>query len=99
MLFFFFQAEDGIRDATVTGVQTCALPIWPTPPRFKPALEPGWGGVTPFTMRTGDQFRPTRPYALTSNAYANDFNEIKAIGAVHSSSRTTEQTTDRKSVV
>src|SRR3989442_7849020 len=26
-LFFFFQAEDGIRDADVTGVQTCALPI------------------------------------------------------------------------
>src|SRR6266852_6808063 len=26
--FFFFQAEDGIRDATVTGVQTCALPIF-----------------------------------------------------------------------
>src|SRR5215207_10583889 len=27
--FFFFQAEDGIRDPLVTGVQTCALPIWP----------------------------------------------------------------------
>src|SRR5688572_31084661 len=27
LLFFFFQAEDGIRDLTVTGVQTCALPI------------------------------------------------------------------------
>src|SRR2546430_12686370 len=27
--FFFFQAEDGIRDLTVTGVQTCALPIYP----------------------------------------------------------------------
>src|SRR5438270_10632709 len=27
MSFFFFQAEDGIRDLTVTGVQTCALPI------------------------------------------------------------------------
>src|SRR6266487_6587983 len=27
MLFFFFQAEDGIRDGRVTGVQTCALPI------------------------------------------------------------------------
>src|SRR5688572_33461672 len=27
MLVFFFQAEDGIRDLTVTGVQTCALPI------------------------------------------------------------------------
>src|SRR4051794_41742884 len=29
-LFFFFQAEDGIRDGRVTGVQTCALPILPT---------------------------------------------------------------------
>src|SRR5256885_16841921 len=28
MVFFFFQAEDGIRDYKVTGVQTCALPIW-----------------------------------------------------------------------
>src|SRR3712207_8828830 len=27
-VFFFFQAEDGIRDIGVTGVQTCALPIW-----------------------------------------------------------------------
>src|SRR3989339_1395992 len=26
--YFFFQAEDGIRDWSVTGVQTCALPIW-----------------------------------------------------------------------
>src|SRR5206468_7426004 len=33
---FFFQAEDGIRDLIVTGVQTCALPIYPSsvpPPR------------------------------------------------------------------
>src|SRR6202521_6297016 len=27
LFFFFFQAEDGIRDSEVTGVQTCALPI------------------------------------------------------------------------
>ena len=27
VIFFFFQAEDGIRDRLVTGVQTCALPI------------------------------------------------------------------------
>src|SRR2546426_5650419 len=38
MFFFFFQAEDGIRDYKVTGVQTCALPIFfhacrPWPPR------------------------------------------------------------------
>src|SRR5437764_14761971 len=30
--FFFFQAEDGIRDTSVTGVQTCALPIYPHEP-------------------------------------------------------------------
>ena len=29
MCVFFFQAEDGIRDSPVTGVQTCALPIFP----------------------------------------------------------------------
>src|SRR5437870_9210882 len=29
VFFFFFQAEDGIRDGHVTGVQTCALPIFP----------------------------------------------------------------------
>src|SRR2546430_1590959 len=35
MILFFFQAEDGIRDLTVTGVQTCALPI--SPPRDDPS--------------------------------------------------------------
>src|SRR2546428_10626919 len=35
VLFFFFQAEDGIRDLIVTGVQTCALPI------SKYATDPG----------------------------------------------------------
>src|SRR5437867_6158875 len=32
LFFFFFQAEDGIRDRTVTGVQTCALPIFSNAP-------------------------------------------------------------------
>src|SRR6185503_12163836 len=37
--FFFFQAEDGIRDVAVTGVQTCALPIyWAFKPPVKPAV-------------------------------------------------------------
>src|SRR6266436_1821626 len=37
-IFFFFQAEDGIRDVAVTGVQTCALPICPVSnvPRIAP---------------------------------------------------------------
>src|SRR5688572_32392296 len=53
-VFFFFQAEDGIRDLTVTGVQTCALPIFTpnTPPR--PVLPPsgrGVGGCVPSRWR------------------------------------------------
>src|SRR5205807_7855682 len=35
---FFFQAEDGIRDYKVTGVQTCALPIWFVALTLSPAL-------------------------------------------------------------
>src|SRR5699024_11717686 len=35
LVFFFFQAEDGIRDRNVTGVQTCALPIPPNSKAYK----------------------------------------------------------------
>jgi hypothetical protein len=67
--------------------------VWqPTPPLFKPALDPGWGHVTPFLLASGSQFRPPAPYALTSEAYTRDFNEIKAIGAANSAIRTPEQT-------
>src|SRR2546425_4503065 len=40
-MFFFFQAEDGIRDKLVTGVQTCALPIYATSGRRGSAVSSG----------------------------------------------------------
>src|SRR2546421_6311386 len=40
-LFFFFQAEDGIRDLIVTGVQTCALPICPASTSLRTAMQTG----------------------------------------------------------
>src|SRR5260370_5603403 len=43
-VFFFFQAEDGIRDSSVTGVQTCALPISPTERRPIAEAQFGEGG-------------------------------------------------------
>src|SRR5205823_12216193 len=42
VLCFFFQAEDGIRDKLVTGVQTCALPISLSPINSAPAYEMGF---------------------------------------------------------
>src|SRR5256886_11206656 len=50
-LVFFFQAEDGIRDLTVTGVQTCALPIsplpsWPTRAGTRFGAGVSWSSVT-----------------------------------------------------
>src|SRR2546429_2217534 len=43
--FFFFQAEDGIRDVAVTGVQTCALPIYVSP------LSTQWTHISTSTSR------------------------------------------------
>src|SRR2546425_5275823 len=45
IFFFFFQAEDGIRDKLVTGVQTCALPIFASPTYER------WGTFEPRPMR------------------------------------------------
>ena len=57
-----------------------------------PASLPGWGNVTPFVLRSGSQFRPDPPPALDSKQYAKDYNEIKQIGVLNSSTRTDEQT-------
>src|SRR5256886_9229257 len=52
--FFFFQAEDGIRDLTVTGVQTCALPICQTPETRKRLLASlCLNGVAPLGVKHG----------------------------------------------
>src|SRR5690606_40105419 len=65
LFFFFFQAEDGIRDFHVTGVQTCALPIsrW---------LRPGGRGRTAWPNPTAHASSPSRwctgPPARTSGA-------------------------------
>src|SRR2546427_12507676 len=64
--FFFFQAEDGIRDLTVTGVQTCALPIWsnPRPPKRRRRRSPSRGGARP-AARTWPRSRSLlQPYQV-----------------------------------
>jgi hypothetical protein len=59
-----------------------------------PILDPTpWVGlVKPFLMKTSFQFRTDGPNALTSAAYAKDFNEVKTLGSATSTVRTLEQT-------
>jgi hypothetical protein len=53
---------------------------------------PWVGGVKPFVLQTSSQFRTPGPNELSSTAWANDFNEVKALGAVNSAVRTPQQT-------
>jgi PAP2 superfamily len=67
--------------------------VWvPTPPANLPALLPGWGFLQTWVLRSGSQFRPDAGPSLTSEEYARDFNEVKALGSLTSATRTAEQT-------
>ncbi len=72
----------------------------PTAPDFtQPPFNPGWGTTQPWTMATGDEFRPTGPLGfrrvqglLKSRGYAKQLNEVKKLGRRNSQVRTPEQT-------
>ena len=69
---------------------------WPLidPVTMLPALDPTpWvGGVRPFMLTSPSQFRTAGPNALSSAAWAKDYNEVKAIGALNSATRLPDQT-------
>src|SRR5262249_11943546 len=86
------RAGDG-RDATVNYVPGSGPGVWvPTPPAFLAAQAPETPFVQPFVLKSASQFRPDGPLSLTSEAWARDYNEIKALGSAVGSSRTAEQT-------
>ena len=64
----------------------------PTFPGFAPALEPGWGNVTPWGLASGSQFRSRAPYALSSAQYTADFIEVRDYGSATSAVRSDDQT-------
>jgi hypothetical protein len=64
----------------------------PTPTGFAPSLLPNWPLVTPFTMTSGDQFRPDGPPGLGTIGWAAAFHEVKLLGSVNSTVRTSDQT-------
>jgi hypothetical protein len=84
----------------VPGVQPGEWQPTPNPVPFDPpaaadylaAVLPGWGQVTPFVLRRSNQFEPDGPPPLAGKRYAAEYNEVKAIGELNSSTRTAEQT-------
>jgi hypothetical protein len=67
--------------------------IWrPTPPLNAPDPASWVGNVTPFVVPSAEMLRTKGPNALTSHQYAKDYNEVKTIGSISSSTRTADQT-------
>jgi len=62
------------------------------PPSFAPGLTPWAASVTPFTMNGNSQFRVDPPPDPTSDEWASDYNEVKTVGSLFSTTRTPEQT-------
>src|SRR5260370_30417917 len=68
-ILFFFEAEDGIRDSSVTGVQTCALPIY-DPAARRVGTERGCGGAARRAPRPYPRRRLRRAAAAQGRAAA-----------------------------
>jgi len=67
--------------------------VWrPTPPNFANDPAPWVGNVRPFILPSATMFRTDGPNPLTSEAYAEDFSEIKEVGSLTSITRTPDQT-------
>ncbi|NJN07118.1 MAG: vanadium-dependent haloperoxidase [Richelia sp. RM2_1_2] len=56
------------------------------------ALFPDWGGVTPFVLESGNQFRPNTFPQYNSPFYATQLNQVKELGAENSTARNADQT-------
>ena len=86
------RAHDG-RNADRIHTPGSGAGVWiPTPPGFRAVTSSFLARVAPFTMTTASQFRPAGPPQLGSGKWAEEYNEVKALGGKHSVARTREQT-------
>jgi hypothetical protein len=84
--------DDGFRAPVVYTPPDPPVPgVW-IPTATTPPVGTYLGQMRPFTLRSADQFRPAGPPALGSKRWARDYNEVKAIGSLTSTTRTAEQT-------
>lgn len=92
------RANDGLdKDPTLVDLNPPAPGpgIWQPNPTG-PVLGLRLPGVRPLALESASQFRPNGPNALTSQEYADDFNQVKDLGRIDSTSRTPEQTNEAR---
>lgn len=63
----------------------------PTPPMYMEAMLPQWADLQPFAMTSSDQFQPAGPPDLTSQEWADAYNEVKDYGRIDSTLRSADQ--------
>lgn len=86
------RADDG-RGADVQFTKPPAPGVWrPTPPDELPFFNPWFAKMRPLMLKSYNQFRPGPPPKLTSDRYAKEFNEVKLLGSLTGSERTSKQT-------
>jgi hypothetical protein len=90
-----------------TSVQQLGLPapgpgVWQPNPSIPPSTTPPpvlglcLPGMRPLALESASQFRPDGPKSLTSQEYADDFNQVKDLGRADSTSRTPDQTNEAR---
>src|SRR5436309_7047272 len=88
-----WRSTDGITPAPPPFLGGTSVGQWrPTPPGFLPGAGPQFAHMTTWALNSPSLFRPSGPPALTSDQYTADFNEVKEIGSINSSTRSAEQT-------
>jgi hypothetical protein len=86
------RANDGYLSYTTEDGSTVLGKWRPTGPMYLVADNPQWGGVTPFVLTAGDEFRAPPPPSLDSAEYASAINEVQSLGSATSATRTADQT-------
>ena len=87
------RANDGATPPETWLPATTDPGVWqPTPPAFGPGILYHWRNLTPFGIRSSDQFRSSPPPPLTSWRYARDYDEVMKVGSATSANRPQDRT-------
>jgi len=90
--FLASRADDGHDKAVDVSTPAPAAGIWQQTPGFGPPILTNWTKVKPMALKTLTQFDGGGPYKLNDRKWAQDYNEIKSVGARNSTTRTADQT-------